>query len=814
MNNFLKDLKHGIRMLASKPGFAAVAVITLALGIGANTAIFSVVNAVLLRPLPYKEPSKLVRVYSEFPTMELKKFWISPPEYLDIQKEAESWESIGAWSMGGANVATTGEPIRVTAAVVTRGLIEALGVEPARGRNFAPEEDTRGGPRTAIISDGLWRRAFGADGGIISKEIQIDSQTYTVIGVMPAGFSFPPGSNDPAEVFVPFQFDTTTIRRGNHFLNVIGRLKRDVSVEQARDEMASLITGWQSENRAQHLLNPEFHPVLMFSLHEDVVGAARPAVLMLLGAVAFVLLIACVNVANLLLARAEVRRREFAMRLALGAGRGRLLRQFMAEASILVVLGAAAGIGLAHVGLSLILAAAPDSVPRTSEMSIDLTVLAFTLGISVLSVFIFALAPLAQMRENNLATWIRSAGQRTAGGSSHRIKQALVITQIALAVVPVIGSGLMIRAFWKLSQVDLGFDSQSVMSFGLELPGSRYRSPDRLRFANDLQERLARLPGVTSAAMAGGLPPLRPIDANDTDIEGYQETPEGPAENVDYWNVVSEDYFKSLRIRTIEGRLFEPQDRGDKAQKVVVINQAMARRFWQESPIGGRINPGFSDPPVWFTVVGVVEDTKNAGVDKPAGPELYFLLPQTTEFGIDNDMSFVVRTDGSASAVAAGIRSAVGDLDASVPIYNLKTMSDLVGESMVRPRFLSLLLGAFSVISLLLAAVGVYGVMAYTVAQRTQEIGVRVALGASRRNVLQMVIGQGLKLTVIGLGAGLAGALMLTRWMASLLFEVSATDPLTFAIVGVLLTVVGLAACFVPARRATKVDPMIALRYE
>jgi predicted permease len=817
MQTLLQDLRYGLRMLLNKPGFAAVAVITLALGIGANTAIFSVVNAVLLRPLPFREPGKLVRVYTEFPTMNLRKFWMSAPEFLDIQREAGAWESIGAWTTSGRNIATTDDPIRVNAALITRGLIEALGVQPARGRNFTPEEDLNGGPRTALISDGLWRRAFGKQDDIIGREVQINSQTTTVIGVMPPGFVFPPGSNEPAEVWLPLQFDPANPGgRGGHFLYVIGRLKPDSRIEQARSEIEWLMAGWKSENRAMHLPDPDKHPILMVPLHEDVVGAARPAVLMLLGAVGFVLLIACVNVANLLLARAEGRRREFSIRLALGAGRKRLLRQFLAEGTILVVLGAIAGIVLAKLGLKLVLAAAPDSIPRTAEIGIDLTVLAFTLGVSILSVIVFAVAPLIQLREGELATTLRGSGQRTSGGSgSHRLRKTLVVAEIALAVIPVVGSGLMIRAFWKLQQVGVGFDPRGVTSFSLQLPASKYQNTDRLRFANQLEERLAALPGVKSAALATGLPPLRPINANDTDIEDYQATPDGPAENVDYWNTVGESYFNAMGIRTLEGRTFEPGDRNDSAQKVMVINQAMARRFWQGSPIGRRVDPGFSTPPVWFTVVGVVEDTKNLGVDKPAGTELYFFMPQTVAAGVSTRMSFVVRSQGSSSAgVASGIRSVVNDLDPSVPIFQLQTMSDVVADSLVRPRFLSLLLGSFSVIALSLAAIGIYGVMAYSVTQRTQEIGVRVALGATTRNVLSMVVGEGLRMTVIGLAAGLTGAVLLTRVMASLLFEVSATDPLTFVFVAVGLTAVGLLACFVPARRAAKVDPMVALRYE
>jgi putative ABC transport system permease protein len=817
MQTLWQDLRYGARMLFKKPGFTLIAVLTLALGIGANTAIFSVVNGVLLRPLPYKDPDRLARVYSEFPTMNLRKFWISAPEYLDIQKEAKSWESIGAWQAGGVNIATTGDPIRVTSTRVTRSLIDTLGVQPALGRNFTPEEDAVGGQRVVIISHALWQRSFGGQTDIIGKEIRINALPFNVVGVMPQGYVFPPGSNEPADVWTPFQFDPANPGgRGGHFLYVIGRLKPATTLDQARAEMELLIAGWKNENRAPHLLQPNVHPVLMFPLHEDVVGGAKSAVLMLLGAVAFVLLIACANVASLLLARAEARHREFAVRLALGAGRRRMLRQFLTEGMILVLLGAACGVLLAQGGLKMIMAAAPDSVPRAGEIKIDLLVLAFTLGVSTLAVFIFALAPMAQLRERNLAGWLHGSGKGAGGGaSSQLLRKGLVVTEIALALVLVVGSGLMIRAFWKLRSVDLGFNPFGALSFTITLPSSAYPIPEQLRFSQSLQARLASIPGVKSAAMAGGLPPLRPINANDTQIEGFQPTPGGPAQNVDFWNVVSEDYFKTMGIRLTEGRLFEPPDRNENAQRVVVINQALAKRFWQGSPIGRRLNPQVSRDPNWFTIIGVVEDTKNLGVDRPAGTELYVLQPQImTLFRGVTRQNFVVRAEGDPALVAGAVRAAVREIDPALPIFGMQTMSDTVADSLVRPRFLSLLLGAFSVIALALAAVGIYGVMAYSVSQRTQEIGVRVALGARSSDVLKMVLGQGTKLATVGVGIGLAGAFALTRVMSTLLFEVSVTDPVTFAAVVALLAIVALLACYIPARRATKVDPLIALRCE
>jgi putative ABC transport system permease protein len=814
MQTFLQDLKYALRMLKKNPAFTAVAILTLAIGIGANSAIFSVVNSVLLRPLPYREPGQLVRVYSEFPTMKLQKFWLSAPELLDIQREAKSWETIGAWAPGGQNVGTESEPLRVTSAAITRSLIDVLGVQPQMGRNFTEEEDRNGGPRVAIISHGLWQKGFGGASDIIGKQIQVNAATTTVVGVMPANFGFPPGSNDQVELLVPFQFDPANPgNRGGHFLSVIGRLKPGVTTAQAQSEMTSLMAGWKSEGRAQHLLNPQNHPVIMLGLHEDVVGSARKAVWLLMAAVGFVLLIACVNVANLLLARAEARHREFAVRLALGAGLKRMVRQFVAEGFLLVLIASILGVLLAFVGLKVLLLFAPDSVPRTEEIGVGLPVLAFTIVVAIVAVFIFGLAPLAQVSERNLANWIRAAGQRAIRGGGQALRKGLVVTEIALAVILVIGSGLMIRAFWKLQQVNTGFDPTGVISFSLNLPTAKYNNPQRQQFADALEQKLSSIPGVAGVSLASGLPPLRRINANDTEVEGYQQTPDSPAQNVDYWNVVGNNYFRTMKIRLLEGRTFEPQDDNPDAMRVVVVNQALAKRFWTESPIGRRVNPGFSDPKVWFTIVGVVEDTKNAGMDKPAGPELYFQVRQVNQF-IGANVNFVVRSASGATPLESSIRNAVRELDSTLPVYNLSPMEEVVSKSMVQPRFLALLLATFSGIALFLAAIGIYGVMAYSVAQRTQEIGVRMALGARPRHVLRLVFGQGLGMLLLGTVIGLAGAFALTRLMRTLLFEVTATDPLTYVSVIGLLVVVALLACYIPARRAAKVDPLVALRYE
>jgi predicted permease len=813
-----EDLRYGFRVLLKNPGFSATSILCLGLGIGATTAIFSVVSAVVLRPLPYAHPEQLVRVYSEFPTFPgggLRRFWISAPEYLDLRRDSQAWDSLDGWTNSGVNLAGDAEPIRVTASFVTGGTLRSLGVAPLLGRLLSQEDDAPGVPLTAVISYGLWERAFGADPRIAGRNTQLNGNKCTIVGVMPHGFQFPPGEIDPPEVWAPLQIDRARPGgRGSHFLSVLGRMRPGLTLERARADLARLVAHWgASDSPNTHVLHPERHPIVSYPLHGEVVGSVRLAMLMLLAAVGFVLLIACVNVANLLLARAEARQREIAIRSAMGAGMRRLVRQFITEGILLSLGGALLGLALAFGGLRLIKVTSPGSIPRLSEVAVDTGVLLFTLVVAVATGIFFGLSPMAHIALRNLHDSLKAAGGRTTSSlGAQRFRRALVVSELALALVLLIGAGLMIRAFWKLQQVDIGINASHLLTMRVALPRAVYIDNQKvIGFWGRLQERLAALPGVQSATLASGLPPLRPLNANDTQIEGFVGVPGGPIQNVDYWQTVGKHYFETMGIRLIEGRLFDDRD-GPGAPAVAIVNQTMARTFWgNQTPIGRRLRPGFSDP--WCTVVGVVADVRNAGIDKPVANELY--LPNTEpHVAGSRGMNVILRSSTDPRRLAQAARQEIRALDPALPVAAVRTMDDVLSAAQSRPRFLTLLLALFSAVALVLAAVGLYGVISYSVAQRTNEIGIRMAMGARPRDVQSMILAQGLRLGALGVALGAAGAFALTRLIRGLLFGVSSFDPATFLAMAVVLIGVTLAACYVPARRATQVDPMSALRYE
>ena len=821
----MRNLRYGLRMLGRNPGFTAVAVACLALGIGATTAIFSIIDAVLLRPLPYRDSAKLVRVFTEFPTFPnggLRHFWVSPAEYLEIRRDTQSWQELEGWVNGGVNLAGTAEPVRAQASFVTGGTLRMLGVAPMMGRLFADADDAPNAPQTAVLSYALWQRAFGGDPAILGRDIRLNGAGCTVIGVMPRGFAFPPGEVDPVELWSPLQIDPAKPGgRASHYLNVLGRLRPGNTLAQASGEMARYVRNSAVPPGAgRHGFNPTFHPIVLAGFQDEVVKTVRPAMLVLLGAVVFVLLIACVNVANLLLARSEARKREIAVRAAIGAGTGELLRQFIIEGVLLSLAGAVVGLGLAFGGIRLLLATNAGSIPRAAEIGIDWSVLAFSLALSVATGILFGLAPVLHLQLNSLHDTLRNAAGRAAGAvSASRFRSALVTGELALALVLLIGAALMIQAFWKLQAVDAGLNPEHVLTMRLSLPTATY--PDRAKangFWNSLLGRTAALPGVASASIATGLPPARPLNANDTDIEGFVPVPGGPIQNFDYWNFVSPDYFTAIGAKLIEGRFLDRND-GDGAPPAVVVNQTLARTFWpKESAIGHRVRTEGKNG-AWRTVVGVVADIKNAGLDKPAGTELF--IPYAQRSTVPGDTGnfagaayLVIRTAGDPTGLAAPAREQVRQLDRALPVSNLRTMEDVMSSNRARPRFLTLVLALFSSVALILAALGIYGVISYLVAQRTSEIGIRMALGAQPGDVLRMIGGAGLRLAPAGTVLGGAGALLLTRFLSGLLFGVHAADPLTFAVMVLMLAGVTLAASYIPARRASKVDPLVAIRYE
>ncbi len=802
-------------MLVKNTGFTAVAVLCLALGIGATTAIFSVVDAVLLRPLPYAHAARLVRVFTEFPTFPnggLRHFWFSAPEYLDLKRDTNSWEDLQGWVDQGVNLAGESEPVRAQASNVTGGLLSMLGVAPILGRVFNADDDRPNVPRTAVLSYSLWRRAYGGDASILGRDIRLNGSACTVIGVMPASFSFPQGETNPAELWIPLQIDPAKPGgRGGHFLSILGRLRPGLNLAQATGEMDRyVIHSGQIASPRTHAFDPKNHTIVLAGFQDEVVHSVRRAMLVLLGAVGFVLLIACVNVANLLLARSEARRREIAVRAAVGAGTARLLGQFVAEGILLSLAGAVLGVLLAFGGLRLLAVTSAGSIPRADEIGIDWQVLLFTLAVSLATGMVFGLAPILHMRPSGLAEIHKTTvGRATSGVGAGRFRAVLVIGELALALVLLIGSGLMVKAFWKLQQVNAGIDPGNVLTLRLSLPSTAYRdNTARTAFYAALVARIQSIPGVISAAVASELPPSRQIDANDTSIEGFVPRPDGPIQNIDYWNSVSGRYFETVGARLVEGRFLNDGD-GASSTSVVVVNQTMARTFWpHESAIGHRIRIDNNEP--WRTIVGVAGDIKNAGLDRATGTELYFPFPQAPR-----SMSYViVHTRRDPMAAVGPVRNEIRALDRALPISELRTMDDVMNIDRARPRFLTLLLTLFSSLSLVLAALGIYGVISYSVAQRTNELGIRMALGAQSGDVLRLVTGAGLRLALSGAVLGSLGAFALTRTLSGLLFGVSSVDPITFVAMPAALIAVTMLACYFPARRASKVDPLVALRYE
>src|SRR3954454_20876323 len=630
MHRIWQDIRFGLRSWRSTPGFTITAILCLALGIGATTAIFSEVNGVLVRPLPHRTPERLPRIYTEFPTFPnggLPRFWVSGPEFLQLRRDLRSWETIDAWRSGGFNIMGSSQPIRVTGSIVTGSMMPTLGIAPIIGRPIKPEDDSPNAPLTVVISSGLWHNAFGGDPNIVGRETMLDGEKATIIGVMPQGFAFPPGELDASQLWAAMRFDPAKPgNRGGHNYNLVGRLKPGVSIEQARAELAAEVrTGGEQHAPNKHSFDPQTHTLVTFPLHSEVARNVRPALLMLLGAVGFVLLIACVNVANLLLARAEARRHEVAIRGALGAARMRLIRQFATEGLLLSFIGAALGIALAAGGLKIIQVTNAGLIPRAAEITFDWRVLIFTVATTTLTGLVFGMAPVLTLLLGDFSKSLRETGTSTTGsGGAQFFRRFLVVTELSLALILLIGCGLMLRAFWKLQKVDLGFDAGHVVSMAVSLPSATYKKNEEIdAFWTRLEQRLEQVPGVQSSAFVSGLPPLRPPNMNDTTIEGFVRREGGPIQNVDYYQVVSKDYFKVMGIKLISGRLLEAGDTVG-TPGVTVINKRMADTFWPgQNPIGRRVQPGGGAPTdPWVTIAGVVEDTKNAGVDQAAGTEL------------------------------------------------------------------------------------------------------------------------------------------------------------------------------------------------
>jgi predicted permease len=803
MQTLWQDLRYGARMLLKNPGFTLIAVITLALGIGANAAIFNVVNAVLLRPLPFKEPERLIMI-RETKLPQFPEFSVSPGNFLDWKSQNTVFERLVAFNGSSFNLIGTGDPEQLRGQRVTEGFLAMLGAQPELGRDFLPEEDQPGRNNVVILSHGLWQRRFGGDPKIINQPITLSGRSYTVIGVMPATFNF--GGRE-TELWTPMGFTSDDAQNhGGHYLSAIGQLKPGATLEQARSEMSAI-----AGRLAQQYPGPNAGwNVKLMPLLEFIVRSIEPALLVLLGAVAFVLLIACANVANLLLARAAGREKEIAIRTALGARRWRIVRQLLTESALLAMAGGVAGLLLAKWGTDLLLKLAPQDLPRMNDVSLDGRVLAFTAAVTLLTGMIFGLVPALQVSKPNLTETMKDAGGRgsTEGGRRQFIRGSLVVLEVASALLLLVGAGLLIKSFWRLQQVNPGFNPNNALTMSVALPSRKYPEENQQSaFFQQLLEKVRTLPGV-QAAGASNVIPLGGDFVLGFVIEGRPPLPPGAGQSTNYY-AVSADYFKAMGIPLLRGRVFTEQDTRN-TTRVAVISESMAKRmFPNEDPIGKRIHVT-NGPTVFREIVGIVGDVKQYGLDQDTTLQTY--EPYTQQpFSF---MTLIVRTAGDPTNLTSAIRNQVLSVDKEQPISGVRTLEQRVSISIAQQRFSTLLLGVFAAVALALAAVGIYGVLSYAASQRTHEIGIRMALGARNGDVLKMVIGQGMRLALAGVTLGVGAALALTQLMKRLLFGVTAVDPITYAAIALLLTLVALFACWIPARRAAKVDPMIALRFE
>ncbi len=809
-----KELRYAARMLLKRPGFSLVAVLTLALGIGANTAIFSVVNATLLRPLPFNDPERVVMIWGYLPKMaQLDRLPNSSANFVNLKAQNQSFERLAAFRSWSWQLTGDGEPERVRGARVSADFFAAVGAGPVLGRVFSAEEDLPNHAPVAVISHRLWQQHFGGDKHVIGKTITLTGQNTMIVGVMPPGFQFPGGANMipglqfelQNDIWMPLAItDEERQQHGNLNLATIGRLKPGVSTAQGENELRAL----QKElplGKIGYTLN-------VLPLHQQMVGAIRKPLLVLLATVAIVLLIACANIANLLLARATSRQKEIAIRAALGAGRRRIIRQLLTESLLLSLAGGAIGLLLAVWGNSLLVSLIPRDVPRIADVGVDVRILLFTLALSVVTGLIFGLVPALQASRFDLNASLKDGTRgTTAGAGQNRLRSLLVVSEVAMALVLLIGAALLMKSFMRLLDVAPGFNPDNVLTLEIQLADlepSRYaREEERTKFFQQLMDRLEAVPGVEKAGGVLSLPLSGAFESTDLILEGQESTPDAQRPEADY-TVVTPNYFETLQIPLLQGRQFNTHDRKD-SPGVIVINDILAQRLWpSQNALGKRFRIGFEERQ--REVIGVVGSIKQTTLDAEVRPAMYMPHQQSPNSG----MTVLVRTRGEPLAMAAAVREEVRALDRDVPVTQVQTMERVVGASVAQPRFSMLLVGLFAGLALVLSAVGIYGVMAYSVSRRAHEIGVRMALGASAREVLKLVLKDGMTLALAGIGVGLLGAFALTRLMASFLFDVSAKDPGTFATVAVFLAVVAFIACYIPARRATKVDPLIALRNE